>query len=163
MKLFQFILVLGCGCLLACQQELTMRERAVDEQRVGERFNSFVRLMNNAKVDSLLTFYHDSPNLTVMWPDGRRAEGYDAAEQAWKDLYRSINYMNFVPQNPRFEVLGKDVALTTFRHSTDVVMIGGDRLPVSSGQGAIVWVRDHNRNEWQVHAQIHSVNSTPLK
>lgn len=163
MKRFQFILALSCGCLLACQQDLTRRERAVEGQLVEERFNNFVRFMNNAKVDSVLAFYHESPSLTIMWPDGRRAEGYPAAEQAWRDFYGSINYMNFVPQNPRFEVLSLDVALTTFRHSTDIVSVGGDRLPVTSGQGAIVWVRDQKGSEWKVHTEIHSVNSARLQ
>ena len=163
MKRLHCILMVGCVCLLACQQELTMRERAVEEQRVEERFNAFVRSMNNARVDSVLSFYHESPSLRIMWADGTRAEGYEAAEQAWKDFYGGINYMNFVPQNPEFEVLDKDVALTTFRHSTDLVLAGGDRLPVSSGQGAIVWVKDHRADEWKVHAQLQTVNAPAIR
>ncbi len=139
-----------------------MRERAVEGQAVEERFHAFVRLMNNAKVDSVLAFYNQSPGLRVMWSDGTRAEGYEAAEQAWKDFYSNINYMNFVAQNPEVEVLSKDVALTTFRHSTDVVLAGGQRMPVSSGQGAIVWVKDR-ANEWKVHTQIHTVNAASLR
>lgn len=158
MRRFRFILMLACVIVLACEQELTMRERAVEVQAVEEQFNTLVRLKNNAKVDSLLTLYRSGPELRVMWSDGTRERGHEAVEQAIRDFYSNINYMNFVPQNPEVQVLNKDVALTTFRHSTDVVIAGGERLPVASGQGMIVWVKDH-ANAWKVQAEITAVNT----
>jgi hypothetical protein len=163
MKRSQFILVLTSVFLLACEPELTMRERAVEEQAVELQFNALVRLMNNARVDSILALYHESPGLRVMWSDGTRADGHEAAGQAMKDFYGKINYMNFVPQNPEFHVLNKDVALTTFRHSTDIVMAGGQRLPVSSGQGMVVWVKDHGDDMWKVETQFVAVNARSLQ
>ena len=158
MTWFRYTPVLACVFALGCEQELTMRERVVEEQAVEERFQNLVRLMNNARVDSVLAFYDQSPALRVMWSDGTRAEGIEQVEQSLRDFYGKINYMNFVPQSPTIQVLNKDVALTSFRHSTDVVLAGGDRLPVSSGQGMIVWGKGDD-GPWRVLSQIISVNS----
>ncbi len=141
-----------------------MRERAVEVEAVEARFATWVRLMNGGpgKVDSLLAIYHNSPGLRVMWSDGSRAEGFERLETAVKEFYGSISYMNFVPQNPHFEVINADVAVSTFRHSTDVVMPGGARLPVASGQGTLVWLKDHDEDLWQIHVQQMAVNSASM-
>lgn len=159
MRRSRFCPMLGCLIVLACQPQLTMRERAVEVQAVEARFNTLVRLRNNAKVDSMLALYQAGPELRVMWADGTRAAGLEAVEKAMRDFYGNINYMNFVPQSPEFLVLNQDVALTTFRHSTDVVVAGGDRLPVASGQGVIVWVKDHEADMWKVQTELVAVNT----
>ncbi len=139
-----------------------MRERAVEEQLVEEQFTAWVRYMNNARVDSMLSVYHDSPALRVMWSDGSRQAGFEAVEQTVRDFYGSISYMNFVPQSPEFQVLDRDVAVSTFRHSTDIVLAGGNRLPVASGQGTIVWIKDHDTGDWKIHVQQIAVNASSI-
>jgi hypothetical protein len=154
------ILVLACVLVLAaCERELTMRERAVEEEMVEERFNTWVRLVNNARVDSLLLLYHQVPTLETLWPDGRRTTGYEELKQNLREFYQGISYMNFVPQNPEFQVLTRDLAVATFRHSTDIVLANGDRQPVASGLGTLLWMKDSADNLWKIHVEQVAVSA----
>lgn len=152
MPLSRLLLVVTCTMLLACtQSELTRREALLDQQVVVERVNAWQRTMNNAKIDSLLTFYHQEPEVKVMWPDGRRSDGWDETEQGIRDLYGSIQYMNFVISELEVQVLAKGIAQATFRHSTDVVGRDNVRRPVAAGHGLLIWMRDSGDKVWKIH------------
>jgi hypothetical protein len=138
---------------LACTPPEMSRSELLRHQQELEGHVSFlVRNMNNAKIDSVLSLYEPGPAVRVIWPDGAVARGYDAAEQALRDFYRSISYMNFVLQDPTTEVLAPGVALTTFGHSTDIVGADRNRRPVMAGRGVIVWVRhEGSGDQWKIH------------
>jgi len=147
----KLVLVLVCVTLVACSPELTRREFMLEQQAVQEQLTTWVRVLNNAKLDSLLGMYYDAPEMRIMWPDGRRTEGPEAVEQAWRDLYGGIQYMNFVMTDPAVEVLSPRIALTTFSHSTDVVRLSG-RL-VEAGHGALIWMKDPESGTWKIYLQ----------
>jgi len=152
MPLTRLLLMVTCVVLLACtQSDLSRREALLDQQVVTERVTTWQRTMNNARIDSLLTFYHQEPNLKVLWADGRRTEGWEATEQAIRDLYGSIQYMNFVISELEVQVLARGIAQATFRHSTDVVGRDNRRLPVASGHGLLIWMKDRDERVWKIH------------
>ncbi len=158
MPLSKLLLVVTCTMLLACaQSELTRREAMLDQQVVIERVNAWQRLMNNARVDSVLTFYHQQPEMKVLWSDGRRSEGWEETEQAIRELYGSIQYLNFVISELEVQVLAKGIAQATFRHSTDVVGRDNRRRPVDAGHGLLVWMRDPDDRVWKIHTANLSV------
>jgi len=142
--------VLVLGLLIACAPELTDRERMVERQMVEDRLNMWVRVINNAQMDSLWVLYHGGDDLRVMWPVGRQTRGFEETQQAWREFYESIDYMNFVLQGKAVEVLGRTAALTSFRHSTDIVR-SGRRQPVRAGYGVVIWKKDDESGEWKIH------------
>ncbi len=138
------------GALIACTPDLTDRERMVQGQIVEQRLNTWVRVINNARMDSLFALYDEGESLHVMWPNGRQTRGRDETERAWRDFYGQTDYMNFVLQSPVVEVVSARVAIATFRHSTDIVR-SGRRLPVQAGYGVVVWRRAGNNAPWLIH------------
>ena len=147
----KLMLVLLCVTLAACSPELTQRERMLEEQAVQEQLNTWVRVLNNAKLDSLDAMYYDAPEMRIMWPDGRRSRGPDEVAQAWRALYGGIQYMNFVMTDPVVEVLSPRVALTTFSHSTDIVRLSG--RTVEAGHGTLIWMKDPDSGVWKIYLQ----------
>ncbi len=139
-----------------------MRQRIVAEQQLEGRLTAWVRHMNNAKLDSLSGMYHRVPELTVVRADGRRSVGWEQEAQVIREFYRRVRYMNFVLQDPRIDVLDRGHAVTTFRHSTDVVDSFGVRAPVAVGQGTIFWVKDPQDHLWKIHTQQLSVNAPSI-
>ncbi len=156
----KLVLALVCAALVACSPEMTQRERMVEQQVVQERLVSWVRHMNNAKLDSLAMMYSDAPDARVLWPDGRRSVGKDEVRQVTREFYSSIQYMNFVMTDPVVEVLTPTVAVATFSHSTDVVRLGSRQ--VEAGRGTVVWLKDSADNLWKIHVQQVAV-SAPLQ
>lgn len=152
MPLSRLLLVATCAALLACtQSDLTRREAMLEQQVVIERVNAWQRTMNNARIDSLLTFYHQVPELKVLWSDGRRTEGWEQTEQAIRDFYGGIQYLNFVISELEVQVLASGIAQATFRHSTDVVGRDNRRLPVAAGHGLQIWMKDREDKVWKIH------------
>jgi hypothetical protein len=156
------MLVLTCAVLLACTQEVTRREILVEQQVVEDRLNSWVRLMNNAKLDSLMLFYDQVPELQVLWSDGQRTGGWEETEQGIRDFFGGLQWMNFVVSEIEVEVLSQRAATTTFRHSTDIIRRDGQRLPVSSGQGTQVWLKDQDDDLWKIHTSHVSVSQPSM-
>lgn len=150
MKRSNVVLVLVCAALVACAQEMTQREQVLARQVVRERTNAWVKAMNNAQLDSIATYYLQTDDVMVLWADGRRTQGWEATQQAIREFYGGINYMNFVVSELEVQVLSPEAALSAFRHSTDVVQRNGQRLPVQSGQGTILWVKDPQDNQWKI-------------
>jgi hypothetical protein len=128
------------------------------QQELDGRVETWARLMNNARIDSLLAMYEQSPTLVVMRGNGSRSRGIDQEEEQLRAFYRDIQYMNFVMQSPTTELLSADVALTTFGHTTDVVGADNRRRPVVAGRGTIVWMRDAEEDVWKIHLLHISTN-----
>lgn len=149
MRRRRWLLAAGVVVVLACTQELSTRERVVEQQLVEARLTTWVRVMNNAAQDSLFGMYHHGPELVVLWPDGRRTEGWEATREAWRAFYADTDYMNFVVQRPTIEVVAPRVAISTFRHSTDIV-VSRRRQPVRAGHGTLVWVKDPTDGLWKI-------------
>jgi hypothetical protein len=158
MRRSKLLLVVACVAVVACTQEMTRREVLLQQERAQERVSGWVRTMNNARIDSLLLFYHQVPELRVLWADGGKSNGFEETEQALRDFYRSIQYMNFAVSEVEVQILAKNAAQATFRHSTDIVGIDNVRRPVSAGQGTLVLFLDPDDNLWKIHTQQLSVN-----
>jgi ketosteroid isomerase-like protein len=147
----KLVLVLVCATLVACTPELTQRERMVERQAVQEQLTTWVRVLNNAKLDSILAMYYAGPEARIMWPNGNRSMGPEEVEQAWRAFYGGIQYMNFVMTDPAVEILSPTIAVTTFSHSTDVVRLSG-RM-VEAGHGTLLWRKDVDDGVWRIYLQ----------
>jgi ketosteroid isomerase-like protein len=147
----KLVLVLVCATLVACTPDLTQRERMVERQAVQEQLTTWVRVLNNAKLDSILAMYYDGPEARIMWPNGSRSMGTEEVEQAWRGFYGGIQYMNFVMTDPAVEILSPRIAVTTFSHSTDVVRLSG--RTVEAGHGTLLWMKDSDDGVWRIYLQ----------
>jgi ketosteroid isomerase-like protein len=150
MRRYNWILVLAIAAVLACTPELSQRQILLERDQVEARLETWSRAMNNARTDTLAMLYHKVPELVVTWMDGKQTKGWDETKEAWEEFYRTTDYMNFVVQPPVIQILAPDVAVTTFRHSTDIVR-RAKRLPVAAGYATIVWVKDDRDDLWKIH------------
>ena len=147
---------MACAVAIGCtSSELPPQDRAVQEQALGDRVQSWSRIFNNRDRDSLATFYEDNMQVTMVMPTGDRYQGWDEVSAALRDFYRSIARVNLVLQDVRVDVITRDVAVTAFRHSTDIILASTDR-DLYSGQGVLVWVRDKETDMWKIRVQIMS-------
>lgn len=137
--------------LASCSPTMTPQDRAVEAQLVRDRTTAWVRAYNNRAVDSLATYYLQTADLTVVWPGGQRASGWEEESGIQRDYFRELRTVNMVAQDVRVEVLGMAAALVTFRHSTDEIR-GSDR-DLYAGQGTLVWVKPEPRAPWVIRAQ----------
>lgn len=145
-----------CAAAIGCtSSDLPPQERAVQEQALGERVQSWSRIFNNRDRDSLATFYEDNMQVTMATAAGDRFQGWDEVSRALRDFYQSIARVNLVLQDVSVDVITRDVAITSFRHSTDIILASTDR-DLFSGQGLFVWVRDGETDTWRIRAQIMS-------
>lgn len=140
------------GVLLAgCSQQLSRQETVIEEQRVRERVTEWARAFSNRDTGELAAFYHQVPELTVAWMSGTRTRGWDEEQETQGQFFRNIARANFVISDLRIEILSATVALTTFRHSSDIIMTSTNR-EIFSGNGTIVWRKDEADSRWKVHA-----------
>ena len=153
MRHSKLTLVLACAVLLACTDSLSLRELRVEEQAVEAQLSTWVRSINNREHDSVAAMYHQVPELTVVWPDGHISRGWEEEQLAQTELFNSIERINFVKQSPQIEILSPKVALTTFRHSWDVVHLGGRPDTPRAGSVTVVWVKDTMDNMWKIHTE----------
>ncbi len=152
------VTVLLCVAVLACEPEMSTRERLVEQQRVEAALTTWARLMNNARTDSLSAMYVQTPAVHVVRVDGQIGTGWEAVQEGQRIFFGGLDYMNFVLQNPNVELLTPELALATFRHSTDIVR-GGARQPVVTGGGTILWERDPTDDRWKI--RLEHVSVTP--
>jgi ketosteroid isomerase-like protein len=142
------------GVVVACQPAaMTRQERAVQEQAVQARLNDWAKAFSNRDAKSLAAFYDSSAATTMVWPDGERANGWDAEVAKEQQFFQMARQVNFVLQNPAVEVLSPTVAITTFRHAMDEII--GDVNPERryfTGQGTLVWTRPNDQGTWVIHA-----------
>lgn len=144
--------------LSGCAQEMSRSERSVQEQILRDRLTAWSRVLNNRDADSLAAFYHQVPDLTVAWPDGRRTRGWEEESAAQREFFRGVATMNFVVQDAAVEVLGFNAALTTFRYSADLFLTSTER-EIFSGLGTLVWTRPEGSNTWAIH--LEHISRTP--
>lgn len=148
------LLVLACAAPLACgPQELTNRERLVQAELIEAGLNTWVRHMNNGKRDSVVAMYDSSAALVVVGLDNQRALGFEEASRLVNDFFDRISFMNFVLQDPKIDIVSRNVAVTVFRHSTDIVLANRSRIPLQAGPGSIVWVRRRDGAPWMIRTQ----------
>ncbi len=138
------------GTAAACAPKLTPQQAAVEEQVIEGQLKLWERGMISLQPDSMALVYEHSPNVTSAWPDGKVTHGWQAEEQAQKDFAADTQTYNFDVQNDATQVLSTSIALTTFRHTTDVTDKAGRAL--YSGAGMIVWLKDPQDNTWRIHA-----------
>jgi len=143
---------------LGCSNRVTRQQRIVAEEAVRGRFQVWTRALNNRSLDTVAAMYLNDENIYVIDPGGQRFDGWEGVQQGIRDFYGSINYMNFVPQDPTIDVIAIDVTTTAFRHSTTIDRPGG-RL-VTAGHGLLVWAKDPSDGLWRIRSQIISQNAS---
>lgn len=137
--------------LASCSTEMSLRERTEAEQEVASRLDTWVRAINNTEMDTLLLMHHRVPQLTVIMGDGREAHGWDEEEALWREFYEGVDRVNLVMQREEIEIVNTRLAVTTLRHSIDIMLENGERLPPTAGHATIIWVKDKLDDEWKVH------------
>jgi ketosteroid isomerase-like protein len=155
MRRLPLLLVFTCITLVACSVDMSVRARTEAEQELQTRVDDWVRAMNNMDLAFLATMHHRVPELKVIWPDGRVAHGWDEEQALYQQATEGVDRINFGVQNVEIEVLTRDIALVTFRHSTDIIREDGERGMPTAGSVTIVWVKD--AGEWKIHLEHHSV------
>lgn len=157
MRRSHLMLVLASVAVVGCSTELSLRTRAEAEQAVQARVDTWVRAMNNMDLDSLLVLHSQTPELTVIWADGTVAHGWEEEEQLHEQALQGVDRVNFGVQNIEIQVLSRDIALVTFRHSTDVILADGERGTPTAGFVTMVWTEDPADGEWKILMEHHSV------
>ena len=156
MRRSHLLLSLTCITLIGCTPEMSLRARAEAEQQIQAHMDTWVRGMNNRDWDTLLLMHHAVPELKVIWQDGRIARGWEEEQALHQESLEGVDRINFGVQNVEIEVLTREIALVTFRHSTDVIMDDGERGTPTAGSVTMVWVKD-DAGDWKIHLEHHSV------
>jgi hypothetical protein len=146
--------------IASCAPTMTPQERGVEEQVVKDRTNAWIRTYNNRDRDSLATFYLQAPELTVAWP-GARTSGWEEEAAAHQEYFRGVSTLNVVAQDLRVEVLAPNVAVATFRHSTDEIR--GTERDLYAGNGTLVWVKPEPEAAWVIRAAHISRTPAPAE
>lgn len=158
----QVLVVVAAGAALAACQPRTMtrQEIAAQEQAVQGKVNAWATAFANQQRDSLATFYSQTAALTMAWPDGERTMGWDEEAAKQMQFFNEARQVNFVLQDPRTRILSPTTAVTTFRHSMDIII--GDVNPERHyfpGQGTLLWARADDQSPWVI--QVGQVSQTP--
>ncbi|MGD2134552.1 MAG: nuclear transport factor 2 family protein [Gemmatimonadales bacterium] len=154
------LVVLSVALIVACAQEMPRRERMAEAEAVEEQLVAWVQAQNNLyrnglnrqRLDSLAPFYLQNDQLQAYWPMGGRTLGWEEFDTRMREFFGTFNHLNMVMTDPRVEVMNPTAALSTFRHSTDVVL-GARARSVNPGGGTILWVKDRADGEWKIHLQ----------
>jgi len=149
------LLVAGCQ-----PQGMTRQEVAAQQQTLQAKVNAWATAFSNRERDSLATFYQQSADLTMAWPDGDRTSSWDEEAAKQREFFTTARQVNFVLQNPTTVLLSPNSAVTTFRHAMDIIV--GDVNPERRyfpGQGTLVWVRADAKSPWLIRAG--QISATP--
>ena len=155
MRRLQLLLVFICVALVACSVDMSVRARTAAVQELNTRIDDWIRATNNMDLDSLAVMHHDVPELKVIWPDGTVTHGWDEEQAKYREATEGVDRINFGVQNREIEVLKRDVALVTLRHSTDIILEDDERASPNAGSVTLVWVK--HDGEWKIHLEHHSV------
>ena len=155
MRRSYLFLVFICVALVACSVDMSVRARTAATQELNTRIDDWIRATNNMDLDSLAAMHHDVPELKVIWPDGSVAHGWEEEQAMHREAIEGVDRINFGVQNREIEILKRDVALVTLRHSTDIILEDGERGMPTEGSITMVWVKVDD--EWKVHLEHHSV------
>ena len=150
MRWSRFVPLALAGAAAACAPKLTQQQAAVEQQVIEGQLKLWERGMISLKPDSMALVYDHSPDFLGAWPNGTRTHGWQQEEQAQKAFADSTTTYNFDVQEPNTQVLSTTIALTTFRHGTDVTDKGG--RAIYQGAGTILWVKDPQARTWLIHA-----------
>ena len=156
----KMLVAICCATLLACTQEMSRRERLMETEAVQQRFTAwvqtqndlFVNGLNRSLLDSLGTYYEHTDALEGFWPTGGRTVGWEQFNDRMGQFYARFQSMNVVVTDPSVELFGPNAALTTFRHSTDV-LLGPRARVVHPGAGTLMWAKDPTDGVWRIHLQ----------
>lgn len=138
------------GAAAACAPKLTPQQAAVEQQVIEGQLKLWERGMISLKPDSMALTYEHSPDFVGAWPDGKRTHGWQEEEQAQKAFADSTQTYNFDVQDANTQIFTTRIALTTFRHGTDVTNKGG--RAIYQGAGTILWLKDPTDKIWRIHA-----------
>jgi len=151
MRCSRLPLVLGCVVVMGCSTEMSLRQVTEAEQAVNSRLDTWVRALNNGELDTLLLMHHRVSELTVIWGTGQEAHGWEEEETFYREFFASIDRMNLAMQRPETQILTPRFAITTLRHSTDVIRADGERDAPMAGHVTLVWVKDPTDDQWKIH------------
>ncbi|HEX9581671.1 MAG TPA: DUF4440 domain-containing protein [Gemmatimonadales bacterium] len=146
--------------LAACAQsdQLSMQQRAVEQQALQERLRTWERAMNSKSADTLAGLYYQGPEVTVARPSGRRTRGWQEEQQAQMEFVGRTESINLVIQGTTADAITATLGLTTFAYSADVTDTSGVRT-VYAGQGTGVWTKEPGDNTWKIWALQLSQNA----
>lgn len=152
------VVLLGAAVIGCEPATFSRQQRAVAEQFIGNRLSAWTTALNNGAQDTLIGLYDTSPQLNVVWPDGRWAVGFDELEQSIADTYNLWDMVNYGPINAQVDLIDEQVAVVTYRHSLDIRFVD-TRRQVSSGHTTLVFVKDEEDGLWKIRRQHISVNA----
>ena len=147
--LFLALLLVGCG-----PGTVAITDRADYTQKVQGQLGLWTRAINNRSLDTLAMLYVHTRDLETVWPDGEQTLGWTDAAAKWKRWTEPLSQLNFVAQDPQVDIIDQQVAIATFRSSTDVVQ-GGERRQ-EFHRVTQVWVRDPADGTWRIRAEHRS-------
>lgn len=159
MSIARWCAVLAYGAVVGCGSPgMTAQLARVEAGMVESRVQAWSTAFANLNADSLATFYEDSPDLMVVWANGRRAQGFDENLQVMAEYFGNVEDMNFVVPSPTVHVLAPDVAVVTLRHSTDMKPAEQQERVVYAGYVTMVWTKDPADGVWRILMQQVSRN-----
>ena len=135
----------------ACDDgEISVRQRFLAQSSVSVQFEAWARALNNQDLDSLALVYHHDPELRILGIDGTVSHGWEEEHTRQIAFLDSTELVNFVPSEPEIQLLGKEMVLTIFRHTLDIVHTDGQREPTVRGLGTILWKKDPADDNWKI-------------
>ena len=152
MRLTRLPLMLALvGVLASCTGEMSLRQRTEAEQALSARLETWVRALNNSQLDTLLLMHHRVAQSTVILGNGTEANGWEEVDDLYRAFFGGIDRMNLAMQRPQTEIISTDLAITTLRHSTDVIREDGTRAAPVAGHVTLVWKMDPRDGVWKIH------------
>ena len=85
--------------LTACTREMSLRARTGADQEVRDRFDAWVRAMNNKDLRILVQMHSPSPEMTVISGDHQVAHGSAEQEELHRRSFEGVDRINFGVQN----------------------------------------------------------------
>ena len=128
---------------------MSMGERAKAVQVVSGRLDQWARAFSNRDLDSLAAYYHHGPELSVIWPDGRRTAGWREESTTQREFLANAAHLSLTASDVTVDVVALDIAVAGFFAQRDLVV--GARRSVCRGPGTSVWVRESG-GEWRIRA-----------
>jgi hypothetical protein len=161
MRWSRVIAVAGTMALSACagqSDQLSMQDRAVEEQALHDRLRQWERAMNAKNADSLGGLYYQGPEVTVARPSGRRTRGWRDEQLAQAEFVARTANINLAVQSLTADVITGRFGLTTFGYTADVTDTAEVRT-LYAGQGTAVWTKEPGDNNWKIWALQLSQNA----
>jgi ketosteroid isomerase-like protein len=141
----------ACGA----PQTVAITDRAQIVEAVSGRLGLWARAVNNRSLDTLDLLYAHTRDLAVAWPEGDQTRGWIETSARWKRWAESLTQLNFLIQSTQVDVLDREVAVATFRFSSDIVV--GDQRTRQFGPVTQVWARDRADDKWKIRFEHRSV------